>query len=145
MKRIISLLFFVGCAALMMTGCASGPQYSTLHGTEPALASGNARVYVYRAGHFVGSAVQPDVKLNDQVVGSATPGGYFFFDRPAGNYEISATTEVRRSLSLTLEPAQERYVRLNIGMGFFVGHVWPELIDNQVAGKEIQKCHYTGK
>jgi hypothetical protein len=30
-------------------------------------------------------------------------------------------------------------------MGFFVGHVWPELIDNPVAEKEIQNCHYTEK
>ena len=144
MKRTFSLLFAAGCAALM-TGCASGPKYSELHSSEPAIASENARVYIYRAGHIGGSAVQPDVKLNDQVVGSATPGGYFFFDRPAGNYEVSTATEVKRSLSLTLDPAQECYVRLNIGMGFFVGHVWPELIVNQVAEKEIQNCHYTGK
>jgi hypothetical protein len=144
MKKIISLLFLTGCAALM-TGCASGPRYRELHNTEAPLAAGNGRVYIYRAGHLVGCAVQPDVKVNDQVVGRAVPGGYFFIDRPAGNFEISTATEVKRTLSLTLDPAQERYVRLNIGMGFFVGHVWPELIDNQAAEKEIQGCHFTGK
>ena len=29
-------------------------------------------------------------------------------------------------------------------MGFFVGHVYPELIDSATAEKEIQDCHYTG-
>jgi hypothetical protein len=143
MKKIINLLFVVGCAALM-TGCASGPQYKTLHSTEAPLAAGNGRIYIYRTA-ALGAAVQPEVNVNDQVVGKAVPKGYFFIDRPAGNYEISTSTEVKRTLSLTLDPAQQRYVRLNIGMGFFVGHVWPELIDNQVADKEIQDCHFTGK
>lgn len=29
-------------------------------------------------------------------------------------------------------------------MGFFVGHVYPELIENAIAEKEIQDCHYIG-
>jgi hypothetical protein len=143
MKKIIGLLFLAGFAALM-TGCASGPRYSAMHSTEPPLATGNARVYIYRTA-ALGAAVQPAVKVNGEEVGNAVPKGYFYIDRPAGNYEISATTEVKRTLSLTLDPAQERYVRLNISMGFFVGHVWPELIDNEVAEKEIQNCHYIGK
>jgi hypothetical protein len=143
MKKTLSLLFIAGCAALM-TGCASGPRYSALHSTEAPLAAGNGRIYLYRTA-VLGAAVQPDVKVNDQVIGSAVPGGYFFIDRPAGNYQISTSTEVKRTLSLTLDPAQERYVRLNISMGFFVGHVWPELIDNQVAEKEINNCHFLGK
>jgi len=141
---LLNRLLFAACLALAITGCASGPQYRALHATEAPLAAGNGRIYIYRTA-VLGAAVQPDVKLNDQVVGSAVPEGYFFLDRPAGNYEISTATEVKRTLSLTLEPDQSRYVRLNIGMGFFVGHVWPELIDNQVAEKEISDCHYIGK
>lgn len=39
---------------------------------------------------------------------------------------------------------QTRYVRLNISLGFFVGHVYPELIEPDIGEKEIQDCHYTG-
>jgi hypothetical protein len=141
---LLSRLLFAAFLALAVTGCASGPQYRDLHPAEAPLAPGNGRIYIYRTA-VLGAAVQPDVKLNDEVVGSAVPKGYFFLDRPAGNYEISTSTEVKRSLSLTLEPAQSRYVRLNISMGFFVGHVWPELIDNQVAEPEISDCHFIGK
>jgi len=130
--------------ALTITGCASGPRYSALHNSESPVPAGEGRIYIYRTAH-VGAAVQPKVKVNDEAVGSAVPGGYFFIDRPAGNYQISTTTEVKRTLSLTLDPAQERYVRLNISFGFFVGHVWPELIDNQVAEKDIKDCHFVGK
>jgi len=127
-----------------MTGCASGPRYSALHSSETPVPAGDGRIYIYRKA-VLGAAVQPDVRVNGEVVGSAVPGGYFFIDRPAGNYQITTTTEVERTLSLTLDPAQVRYVRLNIGMGFFVGHVWPELIDNQEAEQAIQSCHFVGK
>lgn len=140
LNRIFGFLCLASCAALM-TGCASGPQYSALHNTEAPPASGNGRIYIYRTA-VLGAAVQPDVKINGDVIGKAVPGGYFFVDRPAGNYQISTSTEVKRTLSLTLDPDQKRYVRLNISLGFFVGHVWPELIDNQVAEKEIEDCHY---
>jgi hypothetical protein len=142
--KFLSSLLPATLLALIITGCASGPRYSALHSTESPVPAGDGRIYIYRTAIF-GAAVQPDVKINDQVVGSAVPGGYFFVDRPAGNYQISSSTEVKRTLSLTLDPAQERYVRLNISMGFFVGHVWPELIENQEAEKEIKDCHFIGK
>jgi hypothetical protein len=143
-SKLISRLLLPVMLALAITGCASGPQYKVLHATEPPIGSGQGRIYIYRTS-ALGAAVQPDVDVNGEAVGSAVSHGYFFIDRPPGNYEISTTTEVKRSLSLTLEPAQTRYVRLNIGMGFFVGHVWPELRDNAVAEQEISDCHYIGK
>ena len=75
----------------------------------------------------------------------ATPNGYFYVDRKPGTYEITTTTEVERKLSLTLDKDQMRYVRLGISMGFFVGHVYPELVDTDVGLKELQDCRYTGK
>ena len=35
-------------------------------------------------------------------------------------------------------------MRFNIAMGFFVGHVNPELVDNAVGEKEIAKCKWIG-
>jgi hypothetical protein len=29
-------------------------------------------------------------------------------------------------------------------MGFFVGHVHPELVDTEIGAKEITECSYTG-
>jgi hypothetical protein len=143
-NKLLRKLLFTVLLAMTITGCASGPRYSAMHNSEAPIAAGDGRIYIYRTT-VGGAAVQPEVKVDDQVVGQAVPKGYFFIDRPAGNYQISTSTEVKRTLSLTLDPAQERYVRLNISIGFFVGHVWPELIDNQVAEKEIQNCHFVGK
>lgn len=58
---------------------------------------------------------------------------------------MMTSTEVDRSLSFILEAEQTRFVRLNISMGFFVGHVYPELVENAVGQKEIQECSYVKK
>jgi hypothetical protein len=36
--------------------------------------------------------------------------------------------------------SQARYVRLNILFGFFMGHVYGELVDEGVALKEFEDC-----
>ncbi len=71
-------------------------------------------------------------------------GGFFYVDRKPGNYEITTTTEVERKLSLTLDSGQVRYARLNLSMGFVVGHVYAELVDNNEAAKDMADLRYTG-
>lgn len=141
--KLVSVLL-VGCMAALLAGCATGPKYSQIKASIPHLSQDNGRIYFYRTV-IAGAAVQPSIKLNGVDVGTAKPRGFFYVDRPPGDYEVTTTTEVKRSLSFTLDQGQSRYVRFNISMGFFVGHVWPELIPNKVAEKEIQRCHYTGK
>ena len=133
------LLALLGLA--LLAGCAtSGQTYSQLQTNLTPPAEGQGRIFIYRT-IVLGAAVQPSVKVNDAVVGSAVPRGFFYVDRPAGDYTISTATEVTRTLSLTLAPGQVRYVRLNIGMGFFVGHVWPELVEDAEGQKDIADCH----
>jgi hypothetical protein len=93
----------------------------------------------------MGAAVQPEVKLNGEVIGKAVPKGFVYLDKAPATYEIMTSTEVDRKLSLTLDKGQVRYVRLDISMGFFVGHVYPELVDSDVGEKEIQDCRCLNK
>jgi len=72
------------------------------------------------------------------------PAGHLFVDQKPGAYEITTTTEVERKLTLTLDKGQVGYVKLSLGLGFFVGHVYPELIDTDVAVKEIQDLRLVG-
>jgi len=109
----------------------------------PAAATDMGRIYFYRTT-ALGAAVQPDVRLNGEVIGKAVPNGFFYADRPAGNYQVATETEVERKLTFTLEPGQTRYVRLNIAMGFFVGHIYGELVDEAKGREEIADMRYTG-
>jgi len=124
-------------------GCASGPSYQSLSSTIQEIPSNQGRVYIYRTTVF-GGAIQPNILLDGQVIGQAKPKGFFYIDRPAGTYQISASTEAKRSLSLNLNPGEEKYVRLEVKMGLVVGHVKPVLVDNAVGKKQIMKTKYTG-
>jgi hypothetical protein len=142
MKNIIRTAVLL--CVLFTIGCASGPKYAEVAQTIPKLRSDQGRIYVYR-NSVLGAAVQPDVKLNGEVIGSSPAKGFYFVDRDPGNYTMITSTEVDRSLSFVLEAEQTRYVKLNISMGFFVGHVYPELVEEAVGQKEIQECSYVKK
>lgn len=131
-------------ALSFLIGCASGPKYAEIAKTIPELASYQGRIYIYRNSMF-GGAIQPDVKLNGEVIGSSAPKGFYFVDRSPGDYKMMTSTEVDRTLSFVLEKDQIRFVRLNCSMGFFVGHVYPELVDEAVGKKEINECSYVDK
>ncbi|MEL7297534.1 MAG: DUF2846 domain-containing protein [Pseudomonadota bacterium] len=138
------LLGIIGAISLFaMTGCASGPTFSEHAETMQPVSAENGRIYIYRVA-TLGAAVQPKVRLNDVEVGKAAPKGFFYVDRPAGNYEVAASTEAERNLSMTLEAGEEKYVRLEMKMGLFAGHVKPVLVDAEVGREEIQKTKYIG-
>ena len=136
--------FALFSALVLLSACgATGPKYAEYEQKIAPVQQDHGRIYIYRI-LSLGWAVQPEVKLNGEVVGTAVPNGFFYVDRPAGNYEILTSTEVDRKLTLTLESGQTRYVRLGISAGFFVGHVYPELVEPSVGAREIQETQYTG-
>src|SRR5512136_376495 len=128
---------------ILASGCATGTKYSAMATSITPPAADLGRIYVYRVS-ALGALIKPKVFLDDKVVGKATARGFFYVDVPPGTHQLRTTTEVKRTLSLTLEAGQVRYVELKVGMGFFAGHVAPQLVDNAVGEKEIQKCKYTG-
>lgn len=138
MKRLIPI-FLVAVAA-----CASGQKYADVESRIPPHPPQKGRVFFYRSGSAFGSGVQPKIRLDGKEVGSSLAGGFFFVDLAPGNYTVSCSTEAKLALSFTLQAGEVRYVRTTVSMGFFVGHVQPELVDPQKAKAEIAKCKYTG-
>jgi hypothetical protein len=129
----------------LLAGCAtSGVKYAELSPQALEFSPDSGRLYFYRTS-ALGAAVQPEVKLDGEVVGTAVAEGYFYVDRAPGTYQISTSTEVERTLTVTVEKGQTLYVRLNMSFGFFLGHVTPVLVDEETAKKEIRDCHYIGK
>src|SRR5215470_16812060 len=142
MKKLLSLPL-IGCCAVMIAGCASGPKYNAVKASIPLLGQDKGRIYFYR-NSSAGMAVHPMVKLNGKEVGIAKPKGFFYLDLAPGGYDVETSTEVERPLSLTLDKGQSRYVRFNVSSGVFAGPVHPELVDNATGQKEIAECSYTG-
>lgn len=143
MNRFARLLLAAVMLALL-SACASGPKFADVEKTFPQVAAGQGRIWFYRSGIMWGAGIQPSVNLNGVKVGDSVPGGVFYVDRPRGNYEVLLSTEVERKLTFTLEPGQERYIRMTVGMGAIVYRVYPELIDPAEARKELVDLSYTG-
>jgi hypothetical protein len=127
--------------ALILSSCASGPKYAMVASTLSPPAPSKGRIYFYRPS-AMGAAVQPDIKLNGEKVGTAKPHGFYFVDRDPGNYEVTATTETEKKLTFVLEAGQVRHVRLKIQMGIMVGRIVPELVDRAEAEEELKDLSY---
>ena len=140
------ILMALGLAAVIgITGCAAkGPSLGMISDRMPMLHADQGRIFFYRDKSMFGAAVQPMIRLNGEEVGKSVPGGFFFVDRPAGDYEASSSTEVKRSVTFTLAPAETRYIRTTVGMGFFVGHVYPELVSAEDGEKALPSMSYIG-
>ena len=134
----------VGTLALSMLACATGPKYRDVESDFPDLTAESGRIFFYRSSSPVGGAVQPKIYLNDEVVGKSQPGGFFFVDRPPGDYRVRCTTEVKRELTFSLTPGEQKYVKTVVQMGAFVGHVLPQLESREQAMKTLEGSSYIG-
>jgi hypothetical protein len=142
--KLLKAVFIIGTVSLLMMSCATtGPKYSEIVDSKPPPVGDQGRVYIYRVS-ALGAAIQPAVEFDGRVVGKAVPLGFFYVDCDQGNHRVATSTEVERELTFHIGEGQTRYVRLDVSMGFFVGHVYPDLVEEEVALKEIESCHYTG-
>ena len=91
-----------------------------------------------------GAAIQPDIRLNNEVVGESKPGGFFFVARPAGKYVAAAATETEKTLSFVLDSGETKYVRSSPSMGLMVGRVVLELKTPEKAKEDLASLSYTG-
>jgi len=142
MKKTLLFLAFL-TSLVLLQGCATGPGYAQMANTIPPVPADKGRIYLYRPS-IMGAAIQPAVRLDGVEVGTAKSKGFFYVDAAPGSHMLETTTEVSRRLTFTLDKGQTRYVKLSISMGFAVGHVYPELVEDAVGIKDVADCKYTG-
>ena len=138
------LLLLTLVATLALAGCATGPRLREIEARMPPLPAEQGRIYFYRKAVFFGDGLQPAVMLNGEQVGKSVPDGFFFVDRSAGSYVVSTSTEVTRTMSIELGRHEEKYVKLAVSMGVFVGHLSPELVERGQALADLRDMHYVG-
>ncbi len=143
MLRIAPHLMLSLTLICLSVGCSSGPGYGEMAAKMPELPSNGGRIFFYRAASPLGAAVQPDIRVNEEIVGKSIPGGFFYIDRPAGNYVVACSTEAEHKLSIALSPGDTRYVRTTLTMGLFVGQAWPTLEDANTALPTLKSCKYS--
>ena len=145
MKRFDRRAFAHAVCAHALTGCAAtGTKYSDMAASIPAAKSSEGRIYFFRSSSFVGAAIQPDIKLNGQVVGTSKPGGFFYVDRPAGNHTASASTETEKTASFALAAGETKYLRTSPSLGLLVGRIVIEIESPEKAKAELATLSHTG-
>ena len=134
----------LAAAVMAIAGCVSGPRFGDVQQTIPPLSAEQGRIFFYRAAGTAGAAVQPEIRLNDNVVGRSQPGSFFFVDCYPGPMHVSMSTEVDKAIDFSVAAGQTRYVETSVSMGLFVGHVSPKLIDPEQARNDLLDLAYTG-
>lgn len=132
-------------AFIVLAGCApKGLKHAEMQAAMPALKAQEGRIYFYRKATLGGTAIRPAIQLNGITVGSSIPGGFFFVDREAGNYEAHTSTEVERKLTFTLASGETKYIRTFPSFGVLVGRINFELVNAPEAEAELTPLKYTG-
>jgi len=144
MKQITRMLLATVAVTSLLAGCASGVKHSEMAASIPSVKAGEGRIYFMRSASMFGAAIQPDIRLNNEVVGESKPGGFFFVDRPAGKYIASASTETEKTLSFVLDAGETKYVRSSPSLGLMVGRVVLELETPEKAKEELSSLSFTG-
>jgi hypothetical protein len=128
---IVFLFGFTGCATL-------GPVYQKVD----KIPEDSGVVNIYRPSGLLGGGVAPSLYTDKgkTYLVKVYPGGYFTYFAKPGEVDFSAATEAESSVTLDIAPGQVYYVKLTIGMGFFVGRPHLIIVPPEVGEKEIEEC-----
>lgn len=124
------------CLLFLVAACATGPSFEETTSAQQPIPAGKARVTVYRPS-VIGAAIQPEIKLDGEVVGKAVPRGYFQVITDPGQHVVSAQTEVEKRAIFNLAAGEEQFVRLEVKFGIVVARIQPVLVDALNALDEI--------
>ena len=119
-----------------MLSCAHGPSGPSFV-KEEKIPEQKGLVYLYRIGP---SGVVPVISCNGKTFVSLKSGSYYpYFADPGKNF-FSAQTESYTQVSVDVEPGKTYYVRLRVGIGFFVERPNLVLVDEAKGANEIKGC-----
>jgi hypothetical protein len=143
MKAKIGALLLL-LTGFLLAGCASPRGLDEPVLQLPSLKPGLGRVYFTRQGAFAGSAVQPEIRMNNEVVGRSTPGGFSYVDRPPGKYVVTTATEVVNEVTFQLASGETKYIKTVVTHGILVGRVTPTLESPEHGQSDINRLRYVG-
>jgi len=151
MKNLLTFLTMAVLASFFAGCTTTGPAYKTVVDSCPPLAADAGRIFIYRDAVFNPSKM-PAILLSGEQVGLARAQGFFYVDRPAGDYKVAISGENSPPASFTLSPGQTLYVRINVHSNFGIdphsnlvmNHLYPGVVDATIAQRELVSCKYTG-
>jgi len=135
MRQVAMALMLL--TAALLTGCgASGPSFRKI---DP-VASGQGVVYIYRQPAGLGMGVHGTVRANGKAITDVKNGGYYPYVGPPGNVKFEVRTEATNEATINVESGVEKYLKVTVGMGLFVGHLHLTEVAPDIGKKEITEC-----
>jgi hypothetical protein len=95
-------------------------------------------------GDIGGSAVQPEIRMNNEVVARSVPGGFSYVDRPPGKYAVTTATEIENAVTFQLAAGETKYIKTSVTPGILVGHITPTLEFPEQGQSDISQLRYVG-
>lgn len=133
-------------AAALLTGCSTpvGTTYTEMSVSLPSVKPGEGRVFFYTPKVGFGGDVQPEIRLNGEIVGFAVPSGFFYIDRPAGRYEATGKTAGDGRLDFPLAAGETKYVRAFAPSAFSVNAIHFLLVPATEGRADMATLVYSG-
>ncbi|MFD2204392.1 DUF2846 domain-containing protein [Kiloniella antarctica] len=107
LKRAI-LVFIL---ATTMVACGASKNARPITGSLPLASDNSARIYFYRSKVPFLAAIEPEFLVDGKSVGKAVMNQAIYRDARPGEYEISISSDLKNSISLSLSPGETRYIR----------------------------------
>ena len=146
MRRTALKLAVLTVMTIAIAGCAvTGTKYQDMSGTIPKVKPGEGRIFFFRAATPYGSALQPLIRLDKVVVGASKSGGFFYVDRPAGTYQAATMSDLRKTLGISLEAGETKYVRMSPSFGLVTGSIVLDMEPAEKARPELASLANTGQ
>lgn len=104
------LLLFI---AVLLTACSATSV--VIEPQNRQLNAGMARIFFIRHSSFLSRLGKPDIKVDDELVGSLAVGSYFVVDRPPGRHRVTVSAWLDPTdwqTSMDLQPGASYYLEL---------------------------------
>ncbi len=141
-KKSQNLILIFSLAIL--SACAQGVNLQSTPEAIGILPDGKARVFFYRKGEFVGSGIQPVVKIDGVKTQDCRPNGVFIAELNAGKRSFTVSTEVDSNLVLDIKAGETKYIECKVGLGIIVWRVHLESVDSAEGEKAVGRFVYLG-
>ncbi len=84
--------------------------------------------------------VHGTVRADGKAVTDVKNGGYFPYVGKPGDTKFEIHTEASNEATVNVESGIEKYLKVTVGMGFFVGHLHLTEVSPEIGKKEIAEC-----
>ena len=128
----------------VLSACAQGETLADSQTSITALPDDKARVFIYRKGEFLGSGIQPVVKINDIKTKDCQPKSVFIAELDEGHHNFVVSTEGESNLGLDLKAGETRYIECQVGLGVIIWRVHLVEVDAAEGEKVTNRLVYTG-